>query len=178
MLDKVLFEPILDKDEEIIKMYSPDKRRAWFGTIVWVVFAMLCFVPSAVLAFLAGKDALASAILLTVFAVFCLVVPIVMIALWCNKTVYAVTNKRIIIRTGYIGVDYKSLDYNMLGAITVNVNVWDKILRRNTGTISFGGMSSPLTTQGVAKFVFMFVNKPYETNKEIKAIIDENRTNK
>lgn len=174
-MDKNLFEPILDNNEEILKMYLPDKKRAWFGTIAYAIIMALWLVPSTIFAFFGDVGA---GIALSLFDLLFLICPVIMIALWCKKTVYAVTNKRIIIRTGYIGVDFKSLEYDMLGAITVNVNVWDKILKRDTGSIAFGSMSSPLTSQGGAKFAFMFVTKPYETNKEVKAIIDKYRTDK
>ena len=101
-----------------------------------------------------------------------------MIVLWCNKTVYAVTNKRVLIRTGYIGVDYKSLDYSMVGAFTVNVNWIDKLLRKNTGSLSFGSMASPMTNGTVAKFNFTYIDNPYEIYKEIKELIDDSKSKK
>lgn len=175
MLDEKLFEPILDKNEQIIKMYAPDKKRAWFGVWIWIILTSIVFVPAVILMFCSkDSEAIGVAVICIIYAVLAISLPPICVALWCKKTVYAVTNKRIIIRTGFIGVDFKSLDFKMLGAIQVNVNLWDKLLRRNTGTISFGSMSSPLTTQTVAAFVFRYVSSPYETNKEIKAIIDEN----
>ena len=102
-------------------------------------------------------------------------VSVILISLWYKKTFYCITNKRIIIRTGYIGVDYKSLDFTMLSAITVNVNWIDKIIRKNTGSISFGSMASPITNNGGAKFAFFYISNPYETYKEIKNIIDEHK---
>ncbi len=177
-MENNLFEPILDQNEKILKVYKPDTKRAWFGTIVVVLLTALWLIPVTIISFCAGGEALSTAIMLLVFSVLFLVCPIIMVALWCKKTVYAVTDKRIIIRTGYIGVDFKSLNYNMLGAITVNVGLWDKILRRNTGTISFGSMSSPLTNQGGAKFIFTYIVDPYQTNKEISSIIDQYHNNK
>lgn len=174
---KNLFEPVLDADENIIKMYAPDKKRARFGAVLYALLISFLAIISGVPAII-GSNALA---IIIFCAVLCLVfllslfVPLIFIALWCNKTMYAVTNKRIIIRTGIIGVDFKSLDFFMLGAIDVNVNLGDKLLHRNTGSISFGSMSSPLTTQSVARFVFAHVTNPYETNKEVKAIIDKYR---
>ncbi len=174
-----LFEPILDNNEKIIKIYAPDKKRAWFGIWIWVILTLLVFVPTTILMFLSNdSETIAVAIFCVIYAAIAIIVPIICIGLWCKKTLYAVTNKRIIIRTGCIGVDFKSLEYNMLGAITVNVGLCDKMLRRNTGSISFGSMSSPLTNQGAAKFAFMYVVNPYETNKEVKAIIDEYRADK
>ena len=111
---------------------------------------------------------------LCVFAVFSLIT-ITCVALWCNKTVYAWTNKRVLIRTGYIGVDYKSLDLNMVGALSVNVNIVDKILHKNTGTISFGSMASPMTVQNASKFSFSFIRDPYQVYKEVKVYIDQKK---
>ena len=169
-----MFDYILDKDEKILKVLKPNKSRAWFAVIlssVFVALFWLCFE----LSFLVdgGMDALIYAISALVFLVVYGSVLGVMITLWLNKTIYAVTNKRILIRTGYIGVDYKSLDFTMLGALVVNVNWIDKLLKKNTGSLSFGSMASPMTTRTMAKFNFSYIQNPYAEYKEIKSIIDE-----
>lgn len=47
---------------------------------------------------------------------------------WEN-TQYAMTNKRIIIQTGFIGMDYKSLNYKDICNVRLNVGVIDKLLK-------------------------------------------------
>ena len=38
-----LFKPILDKDEEILKVYKPNKFRTYFGTILVCILITLLF---------------------------------------------------------------------------------------------------------------------------------------
>ena len=98
--------------------------------------------------------------------------------LWYNKTYYACTNKRIIIRTGVIGVDFKALDLQMIGAINVNVSWVDKIVGRNTGSLTFGSMSSPLNAPANSHgYVFSYVKQPYEIYKHLKEMIEQSKQN-
>ena len=174
MNDKNLFSPVLDKNEEILKVYKPNKTRAWFTIFISMLCFVLFFLPVSI-----GSAFEPEAWPLTIIMIVCfvlyVVLSVVLVNLWLNKTVYAVTSKRILIRTGYIGVDYISLDYTMLGALTVNVGWIDKLLHKNTGSIAFGSMASPMTNQAGAKFNFSYIKNPYETDKEIKEIIDTHK---
>lgn len=176
MQSKELFELVMDKDEEILKAYKPDKLRAWFSYAVSTLFIFICLLPIAILSSLAGEYT-SMWVTIIILAVY-LVVSIIMMYLWCNKTIYAATNKRVLIRTGFIGVDYKSLDYTLLGALTVNVSWMDKILRKDTGCVSFGSMASPMTSNTTAKFQFSYIKNPYQVYREVKEIIDTNKENK
>ena len=184
MKDQDLFNVVLDDDEQVIQVLRPHKSRAWFSTMLLIILwssVMLSFgicmivfheptSPDA-------DDTLGLGITVLVFWGIITLLALISIELWCSKTVYAWTNKRVLIRTGYIGVDYKSLDLNMVGALSVNVNVVDKIMRKNTGTIAFGSMASPMTSQNVSKFNFTFIHDPYRVYKEIKAYIDQKKGN-
>ena len=179
---KNIFQPILDEDEEVVKVIRLHKGRAWFSTIVSLILFGLVVVPVGVLMIIfhepatAGdEDMLGVGITLLCFWLVVNLIAIICVALWCNKTVYAWTNKRVLIRTGYVGVDYKSLDLNMVGALSVNVNIVDKLLHKNTGTISFGSMASPMTVQNAAKFSFSFIHDPYQVYKEVKVYIDQKK---
>ncbi len=176
MKDGELFALVLGEGEQIIKTYRP---RAWRAYLTQILTWGFMLILAVLLGIGSGFDETGSfncgfLIAYLTFFIFCAAICFILTALWCNKTVYAVTNKRVLIRTGHIGVDYKSLDFSMLGAMTVNVTWVDKLFRSNTGFIAFGSMSSPLTNQG-AKFTFSFVQNPYELYKEIKAIIDSNK---
>ena len=92
--------------------------------------------------------------------------------LYFKNTYYAYTNKRIIIRTGIFGVDFKSLDLDNIGASDVYVSLLDKLIRKHTGTIKFGSNSSPINgTNG--NYMFAHIEGPYEVYKEIKNFINE-----
>lgn len=174
--DKELFTPILGQGEEILKVYRPNKLRAFFTQILcWAIVAIIV-VPLVIYSAIVDVEfgligAIFVILLFAILGALCFLIT----GLWVNKTVYALTNKRVLIRTGYIGVDYKSLDYDMLGAVTVNVNWVDKLLHKNTGSIAFGSMSSPLVSTGLARFSFFYIGQPYEIYKEVKAIIDANK---
>ena len=174
-MDENLFSLILDKNEQILKVYRPNRKRTWFTMFTaFMFFSVLLSVPSIIGSILDHQ--LVPFLIGTIVAyVIVLLICVPFIGLWLNKTVYAVTSKRILIRTGFIGVDFKSLDYTMLGALTVNVNWIDKLLRKNTGSIAFGSMASPMTNQAVAKFNFSYIHNPYETYREIKEIIDTHK---
>lgn len=173
MKDSEFFDLVKDKDEKILKTYRPNKTRAWWTFILTTLLLLIVFSFPIVAGFLAveeGGFGVALPAIITLALVVILYV--IMLVLWLNKTIYAVTNKRILIRTGYIGVDYKSLDYTLLGALTVNVNFLDKLLRKNTGSISFGSMASPMVSNTASKFSFSYIKDPYVEYKEIKEIID------
>lgn len=168
-----MFSPIIDKNETILKIYAPNKGRAWLSAILMMILIGIFFIPITI-GTMAESAYLGLGIMIGVYVV-AIVLIIIFETLWLNKTKFAVTNKRILIRTGFIGVDYKSLDFTMLSALTVSVNILDKI-KRNTGTISFGSMASPMVNNTASKFSFSFIRDPYKTYKEIKEIIDEHQS--
>ncbi len=178
MNDLEQFKPVLDTAEEILKIYKPNKFRTFFGTILICIFIAILFIPITVLSFFEENVNIATSIGFIVFVVVFIILSLILIALWYNKTLFAVTNKRILIRTGYIGVDFKSLDYDTIGAITVNVNWLDKIINKNTGTLSFGSMASPMINTANYKFSFTYIKNPYDVYKEVKEIIDGHKSKK
>ena len=178
MKELELFKPVLDADEEILKVYKPNKFRTYFGTFLVCIFITVLFMIPIIASFLDTETSIATSIGFIVFVVVFDALTLLLIALWYNKTLFAVTNKRILIRTGYIGVDYKGLDYDTIGALTVNVNWLDKLLKKDTGTLSFGSMASPMINTANYKFSFLYIKNPYEVYREVKAIIDANKPKK
>ena len=176
-MEKDLFSQVLDQQEKILKIYKPSTFRAWFTIVISTVFLFIFLLPVVISSVLNQENNMLGIIVGGMsFLVLYVLILVTMIALWLNKTVFAVTNKRILIRTGYIGVDYISLDYTMLGAVTVNVSWIDKLLRKNTGSISFGSMASPMVSNNVSKFNFSYIKNPYETYREVKTIIDSHKS--
>ena len=90
-----------------------------------------------------------------------------------GRSLYVVTNKRVIIRSGFIGVDYKSLDIRDIITINVRVDFLDKLVSPNTGTILFGSAASPLVQNGnrqTSSYSFLCIDHPYEAYKTIKSL--------
>lgn len=179
-MNEKIFEPILDKNETIIKVFKPNKTKLFLSAYIIAFFPAL-FVIMTIFAAVGQTgiygtgNALVPIVILGAFLVVYLILR-GFVTLYYNKLFYAYSNKRIIIRTGIFGVDYKSLDMSMIGAVNVNVSLLDKMLNKNTGSIRFGSMASPMVSaNGEAGNPYRFANilAPYDTYRELKDVIDE-----
>lgn len=173
-----LFEHILDDDEKIVKIFKPNKLKLYFSNIFCFSIFLLFFLATSILGILIpeeGYDPVNPIYVLIPIGIFVFIILLVALftALYYKNVYYVYTNKRIVIRSGIFGVDYKSLDMAMIGAVDVYVSLIDKILKRNTGSLCFGSMASPMVSgKGGAAYKFNHIVMPYETCKEIKVAID------
>jgi hypothetical protein len=173
------FKDILEKGEKISKTFKPDKVKYWWAFIlttlictVWVFAALAFSIPDEGQVFDPNLFWLLLIISCSTFTGI-LLISILFGAVYYRNRLYAYTNKRIIVRTGIIGVDYKSLDYRFVSATTVSVTALDKILRRNTGNLRFGSPASPMGgTESISPYTFKHILKPYEALREINETID------
>lgn len=169
------FNDILLTNEEIIKIFKPDKKRYYFGKISGFLFITIIFYMTLIInvfreepfnkivfSFLTGTYIL-------IFVIFLL-----FLKLAFNKRAYCYTNKRLIIKHGIIGIDYKSLDLIDINAYRVNVGVLDKILKKKTGSIRFGSKSNPMVNNENKTNVFSFdyIRDPYNVYKELNEWIE------
>jgi len=174
-----LFGPVLDDDEDLIKVYKPNRTKFFFLNILTMTLLFLVFLTISICAILFPEDGskgnpIYILIPIGIFLVF-IILYIVFIILYYNNLYYAYTDKRLIIRSGVFGVDYKTLDLDMIGAVDVSVSLIDKMLKKNTGSIRFGSMASPINTTNATPYKFAHVIDPYETCKKIKAVIDNHK---
>lgn len=169
------FDAVLERDEKIIKAYKPNKTKMILGGIINVTIPLLFFALFTLLVVLLDMknstrtEILVATILPAALFVFCVLTALLINSLLYKNTFYAYTNKRIIVRTGIFGVDYKSLEIVSIGATDVYVSLIDKIIHKNTGTIRFGSNSSPIASSG---YNFMNMVNPYEEYKLIKEHIE------
>ena len=181
-----LFEQILDKDEKIIKVVKPNKKKIYWSAFIYYTFIMMWFAIMGIVGVLSDwsiDSNQKSLLLMAIVGAFLLLyfVMMIFVKIYYSKLYYAYSNKRIIIRTGIFGVDFKSLDMSMVGAINVYVSLLDKILRKNTGSITFGSTASPLTYSnagGATPYKFANITQPYELYREVKNVIDEYKESK
>lgn len=172
-----VFKNILDDDEVVIKQFKPNKAKFYFAVFTIYFIVVVLFSAFGILPFvLDGPLQSSELITLIIVASASIVISVLLVILFANlsyrKKYFAYTNKRILIQSGIIGIDYKGLDHKMIGALEVRVDVVDKIVNKNTGTIKFGSMASPLKGQESAMFVFSGVEDPYFVYREIKKYID------
>ena len=188
MENKELFAPILQEDEEIIKVIKPNKTRyVHLGGLAYTLLALIPILVMAVplgMAIEAFAEHGAPAPLIIELTVFGGLILLGIITTWVGlnmsykKTFYAYTNKRILIRRGFIGVDYATLDFEMIGGLMVNVNFLDRLMKGsdNPGTITFGSSASPViyTRNGrTAAYAFRNIDHPYEVYRDLKRMVDE-----
>ena len=84
-------------------------------------------------------------------------------------THYAITNKRVIIQTGIIGRDFKSIDYDKMQSVTVKVGLLGVIFK--VGDVLFFTGETYMTKRGklAADYdTFRYVNAPYDILKMVQ----------
>jgi hypothetical protein len=189
-MENEIFNDILDDGERVIAVVRPNKKKYWAFFHWMYFFAMTSWlVPTVAVVCLAFwldpeeevNRAIACWVTLGI-GIASWVIPYIISAILAQaafkKRYYGYSNRRILIRCGIIGVDYKVLDYKLLGATTATVGVLDRMMGGKTGWLRFGSASSPITsiagTGGLAfgAFTFAHVDSPYNLLKDIKKVIN------
>lgn len=115
-----------------------------------------------------------------VFIPFCLVgMAMIFSPVWNYlaylKTSYVLTNKRVLIASGIFGRDFKSINYENIRNMTVNVSIIDKISGNNTGSIGFfsGEIHSSSQSLHPTSDLFYSVQDCYGVFKLAKSLSDQ-----
>lgn len=169
------FENVLDNDEIVVKAWKSNKVRYFLGYWIWIGLWTLALV-GAIISNVVTKNTYWMDNILPISILFVLSWVMLLFAwLYYRNVFYCYTNKRIIIKSGIIGVDYHSLYLKSITAINVHVGILDKLIRKNTGTILFGAASSQIGggANGVNPYRFACLVDPYTLYKELKTTIDE-----
>lgn len=183
-----LFKDILDDDEELLCQIKPNKKRFLvianlFSLLFGLIFFAALFTPS-LLGLLGAVEGFVNGgaiVMLVISFVFLLVflVNILGTIRRYKNTAYAITNKRVLIRSGFIGVDYKAIDLSSIHSINVRVDFADKLVNPSTGSIYFASALDPIVSNGNGRngttttFAFLHIDNPYEQYKKIKQLSDE-----
>ena len=147
-----MFNDVLEKEESIIQVHKPNRKKFWWSVNL-LTLASIIGIPFWPFILLYAR------------------------AYYKNRF-YAYSDRRIIIRGGVIGIDYKCLRFKDITATVVRVSPLDRMLKTNTGSVEFGSPGSQLGTQanGTSNpYVFQHIEKPYEVLKEINELIEEVR---
>lgn len=174
-----LFEPILDEDEKIVEIFKPNFFRFAILSSIFIAVFLLPFFAVGLLMVLGTEDAAIGGIVTLTFALFAVLITPVCNCVRYTKTAYCYTNKRVIIRTGFIGADFEAIDFDMIGGMNVKVDFLDKLVKPNTGTIIFASPASPMIQNGQnvgrAGYSFQHVENPYEVYKRVKEYSRKNK---
>ena len=194
MTQEEAFKPILDSDETIIESFRPNKKRfIAFGIVAdlfkvsfFLIFGFVVFG----LSFMTGwVDQDGNPVTLNIARIVGLVVVglsllfLILAIIWriiqYKKIWFCYTNKRIIVRSGFVGVDFETLDFDMIGAMNVRVDLLDKLVKPNTGSLLFASAASPMISDGrhtgSGGYMFINIQEPYEVYKRVKEYSSKNR---
>ena len=84
------------------------------------------------------------------------------------NTAYGYSNKRVMMRTGFIGTDFKTIDYDKISDIEVTVNFIERMF--NVGTIRFFSGRTQTDENNTTKLYdsWSAISNPYEVFKMVK----------
>ncbi|MGI6787830.1 MAG: PH domain-containing protein [Acholeplasmataceae bacterium] len=164
---------ILMKDEEVLYTYKPDFTKEILSSLLAPLLIGIFLVPF-MIAIVWSEIGLIPLIIIgiVVLVVLMIFVTVLIQLLAYRNKFYTITNKRFIIQKGLLGIDFSSIPIEAVQYVSVNVSVVDKILNKGTGTITFGTVSTPVTTGQVPRFVFANIYNVYDNYKTIKELID------
>jgi len=85
-----------------------------------------------------------------------------------SNTAYGYSNKRVMMRTGFIGTDFKTIDYDKISDIEVTVNIIERMY--NVGSIRFFSGRTQTHKNHTTKLydVWCAIENPYEIFKLVK----------
>lgn len=167
------FESVKDDDEEILWTEKPkfipyaiSGLAAGFGIIIFVVISYVMVKNAKDGEGLSGNSFLLFTAIPVVFFLWSFLQKL----LSYSNTSYAFTNKRVMVRTGFVGTDFKSIDYDKISDIEVTVNAIERAF--NVGTIKFFSGRTQ-TDDGVTTKLYdrwEAIPNVYEIFKKVKQI--------
>lgn len=165
------FEAVKDSDEEILWTGKPNftafiVRGIPFLCIglIWGAFDYFFFIRNM------GAEMAGFAVpffALHLFPFWGSILNMIRLFLVHGNTCYAFSNKRIMMRSGFWGTDFKIIDYDKISDLEVNVNPIENML--GVGTIQ--AFSGRVTDKGGRIYdKFIGIKKPYEIFKRLKEV--------
>ena len=177
-LNDILFE-----GEEVLWQGTPKKSCYVvrnFGSLLPIALLFLIFdvffistflnsgIPKEMYGFLIGFFAI------HLFPVWKCIAKIISSSVEHKNIVYAITNRRVILRTGIVGLDFESIDYSEISNVRVDVSILEKLFGVGTVIISTN-YSMPVDVNGHTMmksnlFQFCAIEQPYEVYKKLNKV--------
>ncbi len=177
------FSHLIEDDEKIIHVIKPRKAPymafAWVTTLIVILFAVVLIVA---LSFMIGEFEDMSLIIYAALGSIVLGCGsgFIVLELRYRSYLYCITNKKVIIRSGIIGRDFRVLELESITTVDMNVGFSDKICGGTTGTIQFFNSSNATyhasgMETGYNKNGFQHIENVHEIYKEIKNLIAQSK---
>lgn len=175
--DTISIQDVLFEDESVLWEGTPDKiayvshiaKGQIFGALAFLLFdSFFIFmvsrfaeeIPKEMIIFMVGFFAI------HLFPVWAFIASIIKAFVAHKNISYAITDRRIITRTGVVGLDFENINYTDITNIDVNVTIIEKI--RKVGTVC-------INTSSGKSVKLISIKNPYQTSKMLnKTYIDIN----
>jgi len=169
------FDAVKDDDEVIYWTGQPEFIPFLARGIPFLIFGLLWgafdfFFFMQVFSFGGFQGFLTIFMLLHLFPFYGSILNMIRLVLVHRNTHYAITNKRLMLRSGFFGIDFKALDYDRIQNLEVNVGPLERMF--NVGSIrAFTGemMHSRNGSRQIFS-EFTAIHEPYEVFKQIKQV--------
>lgn len=186
-MERNQIKSILEQDEKILHIIKPVKSKILLNLVFryikglgWGLFLVAAMIISSF--FQKGEEdvfdpARIRYVIGISLAVAVGVVTLIFIGILINELLdyrnrfYAVTNQRFIIQYGTISVGHISLYTKSIITLSIDINIADKLLKKGTGSISFGTGSTKLRGSA-SDFRFDDIPDVYKNYKRFKKISD------
>ncbi len=167
------FEAVRDKDERILWVGKPAFIPFIMSGIPFLIFGLLWgafdyfgFIRNMNLNG-EGTWFMVPFFAIHLFPFYASILNMILLFLVHGNTFYAYTNKRLMMRSGFWGTDFKAIDYDKISDIEVNVNPVENLF--GVGTVqAFSGRTSNKGASIYDKFIA--IPEPYEVFKRIKEV--------
>ncbi|MBP3631291.1 MAG: PH domain-containing protein [Clostridia bacterium] len=133
------FNELLDKNEEIQKIEKPNTRRFFIIQFLIALFTMFIISACAMIE-LVEYYGFGVVWAPCAISAFCILIYMLLSYSYYKNSFYCITNKRILIRYGIIGVDYKEIDLKEVSVAKVKRIWYDVWFKSKTGTIILGSL--------------------------------------
>ncbi|MBO9203507.1 MULTISPECIES: PH domain-containing protein [Niastella] len=166
------FDSIKDDNEEILwtgkPKFIPFIFTGFLGTILIICFAIF-WISKARNGNLIGDDKLSSYFwLFGLIPLIAALFPFLKKIFSFSNTLYSYSDKRVMIRSGFIGTNFKTIDFDKISDIEVTVSVLEKMY--NVGTIRFFSGRTKIDEGHTIKVYdsWSAIKNPYEVFKMVK----------
>jgi len=174
------FETVKDDDENFIWIGKPEFKPFWVNKIIagiiGITFLIAIFMFNInVMKENEGQKTFVYLVLGLIFipGIFKYIAD----GLAYKNTVYGFSNKRIMMRSGFIGTDFKMIDYDKIIDVEVKVNPIDRYF--DTGTIKFFSGREKIDDEGSSTKLYdqwNNIENVYEVFKQVKKVMVDIKT--
>jgi hypothetical protein len=167
------FQAIRDKDEKILWAGKPARLPFIISGLPFLFFG-LCWGAFDYFGFIrhmGGKSGIPLGFAIQFFALHLIpfwasILNIVRLLLVVGNTYYAVTPKRLLMRTGFWGTDFMTVDYDQIANLEVSVNPIENVY--GVGSIRFFPKMLVTGSRTTIMARFVGITNPYDVFKLIK----------